>query len=41
MGLAFTQRDGGHIRMDIVIGKLRGRALWFAELLTSVATLVI
>lgn len=41
MGLAFTQRDGGHIRMDIVIGQLRGRALWFAELLTSVATLVI
>ena len=25
MGIAYTQRDGGHIRMDILISKLRGR----------------
>jgi TRAP-type C4-dicarboxylate transport system permease small subunit len=31
MGVAYTQRDGGHIRMDILIGRLRGRALWAAE----------
>ena len=31
LGLSYTQRDGGHIRMDIVVGQLRGRALWFAE----------
>ena len=31
MGIAYTQRDGGHIRMDILIGRLRGRALWAAE----------
>ena len=34
LGLSYTQREGGHIRMDIVIGSLRGRFLWFTELLT-------
>jgi len=33
LGLAFTQRQGGHIRMDIVVGALKGRVLWFAEFL--------
>ncbi len=31
LGLAFCQREGGHIRMDIVVGQLRGRTLWAAE----------
>ena len=34
MGISYVQRDGGHIRMDIVIGQLRGRALWLAELIS-------
>ena len=34
LGLSYTQREGGHIRMDIVIGSLKGRALWVIELLT-------
>lgn len=34
MGISFVQRDGGHIRMDILIGRLSGRALWAAELLS-------
>ena len=34
MGIAYTQRDGTHIRMDILIGRLQGRALWAAELLS-------
>ena len=34
MGVAFTQRDGGHIRMDILVGMLKGRALWIAEFIT-------
>jgi len=33
MGVAFVQREGGHIRMDIVIGQLRGRVLWLVELI--------
>ena len=25
MGIAYVKRDGGHIRMDILVGSLRGR----------------
>ena len=39
MGISFTQRDGGHIRMDILVGRLRGRALWAAEFVTTLAML--
>ena len=35
MGISFTQRDGGHIRMDILIGALQGRTLHFVELITT------
>ncbi|MEM9756970.1 MAG: TRAP transporter small permease [Pseudomonadota bacterium] len=31
-GISYCQREGGHIRMDILVGRLRGRALWLAEL---------
>ncbi|SIO15386.1 TRAP-type C4-dicarboxylate transport system, small permease component [Rhodovulum sp. ES.010] len=41
MGIAYTQRDGGHIRMDVLIGLLRGRLLWAAEFLTTLAMLVL
>ena len=33
LGIAYCQRLGGHIRMDILIGQLRGRPLWLAEFL--------
>jgi len=36
MGVAYVQRDGSHIRMDILIGQLKGRALWAAELLSVI-----
>lgn len=41
MGIAYTQRDGTHIRMDILIGKLSGRPLWAAEFITTLAALVL
>jgi TRAP-type C4-dicarboxylate transport system permease small subunit len=41
LGLIATQRDGGHIRMDIFVGKLKGRALWFFELISVVLMLLI
>ncbi len=41
MGVSYTQRDGGHIRMDMLVGQLKGRALWSAELLTVSAMLVL
>ncbi|AXS39378.1 TRAP transporter small permease [Breoghania sp. L-A4] len=31
-GIAYCQRVGGHIRMEIVLGTFRGRALWLAEM---------
>ncbi|WP_212523295.1 TRAP transporter small permease [Actibacterium sp. MT2.3-13A] len=41
MGISYTQRDGGHIRMDILVGTLKGRALWAAEFLTTLVALVL
>ncbi len=41
MGISYVQRDGGHIRMDILIGQLRGRALWAAELLSTLLILLL
>ena len=41
LGIAYVQRDGGHIRMDILIGQLRGRALWMAELISVVLVLLL
>ncbi|MGC9369705.1 MAG: TRAP transporter small permease subunit [Paracoccaceae bacterium] len=41
MGVAYTQRDGGHIRMDILVGALRGRALWAAEFVTTALILAL
>jgi TRAP-type mannitol/chloroaromatic compound transport system permease small subunit len=35
LGIAYCQRQGGHIRMDIFVGSLKGRALWFFELITT------
>lgn len=31
IGIAYCQRLGGHIRMDIVLSLMKGRALWIAE----------
>lgn len=41
LGISYVQRQGGHIRMDIVVGKLKGRALWAAEWLTTFGILVL
>lgn len=31
LGAAYTQRVGSHIRMELVVGNLKGRALWAVE----------
>ncbi|CUH68435.1 TRAP-type C4-dicarboxylate transport system, small permease component [Thalassovita gelatinovora] len=41
MAVAYTQRDGGHIRMDILVGRLNGRALWLAEMVTALVSLIL
>lgn len=41
LGLAYTQRVGGHIRMDILVGRLKGRALWTAEFAGTLLMLLV
>ena len=41
VGIAYTQRLGGHIRMDILIGKLKGRPLWIAEFTSTLVMLLL
>ncbi len=41
VGVSYTQRLGGHIRMDILVGRLRGRWLWSAELASTIVMLVL
>lgn len=41
LGISFTQREGGHIRMDMLVGALRGRALWVAEFVSTLAIFVV
>lgn len=41
MGIAYVQRDGTHIRMDMVVNALSGRALWFFEFMSILAILVL
>ncbi|MEM7439375.1 MAG: TRAP transporter small permease [Pseudomonadota bacterium] len=41
MGVSYVQRDGTHIRMDMLVGALRGRALWFFELVSVLLILIL
>lgn len=41
LGIAYVHRLGGHIRMDMVVGKLHGRVLWLAELISSIVMLLL
>jgi len=40
-GLAYSQRIGGHIRMDIFLSVMKGRTLWITELVTTLFMLFI
>ena len=39
ISIAYTQRLGGHVRMEIIIKRFRGRALWFVELLGTLTVI--
>ncbi|MEM6941664.1 MAG: TRAP transporter small permease [Pseudomonadota bacterium] len=41
MGVSYVQRDGTHIRMDMLVSALKGRALWFFELLSVLLILIL
>jgi TRAP-type C4-dicarboxylate transport system permease small subunit len=41
MGVSYVQRDGTHIRMDMLVSALKGRVLWFFELISILLILVL
>lgn len=41
MGLAFTERTGGHIRMEIFVGLMPKRMLWMFETLSVAIALIL
>ncbi|MCR8825743.1 TRAP transporter small permease subunit [Pseudosulfitobacter koreensis] len=41
MGVSYVQRTGGHIRMDMLVGALSGRAKWLFELISILLILVL
>lgn len=41
LGIAYCQRLGGHIRMELLLTQLRGRALWLAEAVGIVLALAV
>ncbi|MFN0159898.1 MAG: TRAP transporter small permease subunit [Burkholderiales bacterium] len=41
LGLAYCQRSGGHIRMEVVLASLRGRLLWAFETLATLVAIAV
>ncbi len=41
MGISYVQRDGTHIRMDMLVGSLKGRILWLFELISILLILAL
>ncbi|MBD3662426.1 TRAP transporter small permease subunit [Sulfitobacter aestuariivivens] len=41
MGVSYVQRDGTHIRMDMLVGALKGRLLWLFELVSVLLMLLL
>lgn len=41
LGISYCQRIGGHIRMDLLIIRLRGRWLWALEFLSTLLTMLV
>lgn len=41
LGVAYCERLGGHVRMDLVLRGLRGRALWLAEATAVLISLIL
>lgn len=41
LAISYTQRLGGHVRMEILLTRLEGRPLWIVEALTTLAAFAI
>jgi len=39
MGISYVQRDGTHVRMDMLVSSLKGRLLWLFELFSIILIL--
>jgi TRAP-type mannitol/chloroaromatic compound transport system permease small subunit len=40
LAVAYCQRLGGHVRMELIISRFSGRTFWFAEVLSILASMV-
>ena len=40
-GIAYCQSVGGHVRMEFIISKFKGRLLWFLEALSTLVAMLI
>ena len=41
LSISYVMREGGHVRMELLVGRLRGRALWIAEVIGVLTAIVI
>ena len=41
LGIAYCQREGGHVRMELILSRFRGRAYWLMECLGVVIAWVV
>ncbi len=41
LGISYCQRIGGHIRMDILVGRFRGRMLWLSEFVSTIVMMLL
>jgi TRAP-type C4-dicarboxylate transport system permease small subunit len=41
LGIAYNQRTGSHIRMEIMVSQLKGRFLWLSELFSTCLMLLV
>lgn len=41
LAVAYTQKLGGHVRMELILGRMGGRPLYFFEIIGTVAAIVV
>ena len=41
LSISYVMREGGHVRMELLVGYLRGRALWIAEFIGAAVAFII
>ncbi len=39
--ISYVMREGGHVRMELLVGRLKGRALWIAEFIGAAVAFII